>query len=91
MKPSVLQEKICCEGGKGEKGDQLLLFVRVQVAGRKVSSSNLCFPSRALEQDEVIKAGCQYIITISLLCKLHAQMLLFSASGFTDLHSQHLH
>uniref|UniRef100_A0A5F8G469 Coiled-coil-helix-coiled-coil-helix domain containing 3 n=1 Tax=Monodelphis domestica TaxID=13616 RepID=A0A5F8G469_MONDO len=42
---------------------------------------------RALEQDKVIKAGCQYIITISLLCKLHAQMLLFSASGFTDLHS----
>lgn len=50
--------------------------MRVQAAGREVSATDLCFPSRALEQDEVIKAGCQYISTISLLCKLHAQMLL---------------
>lgn len=35
------------------------------------------FPSRALEQDEVIKAGCQRILAVSLLCKLHTQMLLF--------------
>lgn len=35
------------------------------------------FPGRALEQDEVIKVGCQRILSVSLLCKLHAQMLLF--------------
>ena len=79
--------------GKEEKreGDQSLirfcLFVLLQSGGREVSASHLCFPSRALEQDEVIKAGRQHVITVSLLCKLHAQMLLFSVSGFADLHA----
>lgn len=63
------------------------IFRACASCGKEVSAFHLCFPSRALEQDEVIKAGCQRIITVSLLCKLHAQMLLFSASGFADLHS----
>jgi len=50
--------------------------VRVRAAGREVSATDLCFPIRALEQDEAIEAGCRHISTISLLRELHAQMLL---------------
>lgn len=49
--------------------------------GQEVSASHLCFLSRALEQDEGVKAGCQHMGAVSLLCRLHAQMLLFSRSG----------
>lgn len=55
--------------------------------GQEVSASHLCFPSRALEQDEAVKAGCQHMGAVSLLCRLHAQMLLFSAVGLADSHS----
>lgn len=63
------------------------IFLACASCGREVSASHLCFPSRALEQDETIKAGCQWIVTVSLLCKLHAQMLLFSALGLADSHA----
>uniref|UniRef100_A0A5F9CZM2 Coiled-coil-helix-coiled-coil-helix domain containing 3 n=1 Tax=Oryctolagus cuniculus TaxID=9986 RepID=A0A5F9CZM2_RABIT len=46
--------------------------------------------NRALEQDEAIRAGCQRVLTVSSLCKPQAQLLLLSACGCTDPHSQHL-
>lgn len=63
------------------------IFLACASCGREVNASHLCFPSRALEQDETIKARCQRIVTVSLLCKLHTQMLLFSALGLADSHS----
>lgn len=91
MKPSGLKKGCVLarrrEEGRGPVLDLFPSFVLLQSGGREVSASHLCFPSRALEQDEVIKAGRQHVITGSLLCKLHAQMLLFSASGFADLHA----
>lgn len=44
---------------------------------QEVSVSHLCFPSRALEQDEAVKAGCQHMGTASLLCNLHPRCYCF--------------
>lgn len=87
--PSGLEKGCVGKEGKG-KGIALWshpIFLACASCGQEVSASHLCFPSRALEQDEAIKAGCQRIVTVSLLCKLHAQMLLFSALGLADSHS----
>lgn len=70
-----------CWQGRGE-GILSHPFFRVCAScGQEVNASYLSFPSKALEQDEAIKARCQRIVTVSLLRKLQAQMLLFSASG----------
>lgn len=74
--PSYVTSRSEPWGGKIATLHRSLIFVRVQAAGSQVTATDLCFPSRALEQDEVIKAGCQHISMVSLLCKLHVRMLL---------------
>lgn len=84
------EKGVCWRGGEQRRAsilDPLTIFCACASCGKEVSASHLCFPSRALEQDEAIKAQCRCILTVSLLCKLHAQMLLFSASGFPGTHS----
>lgn len=71
-KPSALKKS--CDGEEGKRGGDrtsIPLFCACARCGWGVSASHLCVPGRALEQDEVIKAGCPRVIAVSLLCKLH--------------------
>lgn len=78
-RPSVLRKgRVGQEGRRGGlRPGPVTVFCAGTRRGQEVSAPPLGFPGRALEQDEVIRAGCQRIIAVSLLCKLHAQMLLF--------------
>lgn len=70
-KPSALEKR--CAGEEGMRGGDhtsIPLFCACASCGWAVSASHLCVPSRALEQDEVTKAGCPRVIAVSLLCKL---------------------
>lgn len=74
-------------GGEGMALRSHPIFLVCANCGQEVLPLTFVSPAEALEQDEAIKAGCQRAGTVSLLCKLQAQMLLFSALGLVDSHS----